>query len=64
MPLAKFDFKPGVNKEETEYSAEGGWVDANLVRFRKSRVEKIGGWLKASADAFLGSCRALRQWLS
>ena len=64
MPLAKFNFKPGVNKEETEYSAEGGWVDANLVRFRKSRVEKIGGWLKASADSFLGTCRALHQWLS
>ena len=64
MPLAKFDFKPGVNKEETEYSAEGGWVDANLVRFRKSRVEKIGGWLKSSSDSFLGICRALHQWLS
>jgi len=64
MPLAKFDFRPGINKEETEYSAEGGWVDANLVRFRKSRVEKIGGWLKASASAFLGTCRALHQWVS
>ena len=64
MPLAKIEFKPGVNKEETEYSAEGGWVDANLVRFRKNRVEKIGGWIKASSDAFLGTCRALHQWIS
>ena len=41
MPLAKFNFKPGINKEETDYSNEGGWVDANFIRFRKSRVEKI-----------------------
>jgi len=64
MPLAKFNFKPGVNKEETDYSNEGGWVDANLVRFRKNRVEKIGGWVKASADAFYGIARAMHQWVS
>ena len=64
MPLAKFNFKPGINKEETDYSNEGGWVDANFIRFRKNRVEKIGGWLKASATSFLGRARALHQWVS
>jgi len=64
MPLAKFNFKAGINKEETDYSEEGGYVDANLIRFRRNRPEKIGGWLKANANAFLGIARALHQWVS
>ena len=46
MPLQKYIFNPGINKEGTDYSAEGGWFDANLVRFRKGLPEKIGGWEK------------------
>ena len=64
MPLAKFNFKAGINKEETDYSEEGGYVDGNFIRFRRNRPEKIGGWLKASSDAFLGIARALHQWVS
>ena len=41
MSLAKFNFKAGINKEETDYSNEGGWVDANLVRFRKIVLKKL-----------------------
>ena len=43
MPLQKFLFNPGINKEGTDYTAEGGWFDGNLVRFRKGFPEKIGG---------------------
>jgi len=64
MPLTKFNFKPGINKEETDYSNEGGWVDGNLIRFRKGRVEKIGGWIKKSANVFFGVARALHSWIS
>tara|TARA_R110000803_G_scaffold58451_1_gene116616 strand:+ start:19 stop:1893 length:1875 start_codon:yes stop_codon:yes gene_type:complete len=64
MPLTKFQFKPGINKEETDYSNEGGWVDGDKVRFRKGRVEKIGGWEKASTNSYLGSARALHSWIS
>tara|TARA_R100001163_G_scaffold48600_1_gene36528 strand:+ start:623 stop:2524 length:1902 start_codon:yes stop_codon:yes gene_type:complete len=64
MPLSKVEFKAGINKEETDYSNEGGWVDGNLIRFRKNRVEKIGGWVKYSTNSFLGICRALHQWIS
>ena len=52
MPLQKFLFKPGINKEGTAYSNKGGWFDSNLVRFRKGLPEKIGGWAKASGDSF------------
>jgi len=64
MPLSKLNFKPGINKEETDYSNEGGWVDGDKIRFRKGRVEKIGGWEKLSSDTLVGSARALHSWIS
>jgi len=63
MPLTNLEFKAGIDKEATDYSSKGGWVDGNLVRFRKSRVEKIGGWIKLGANAFLGVARALHSWI-
>ncbi len=64
MPFNKLSFKPGINKEETDYSQEGGWVDGNLIRFRKGRVEKIGGWQKLSPNSVVGSARALHGWVA
>ena len=59
MPLTKLQFRPGVNRETTSYSNEGGWFDCDKVRFRFGTPEKIGGWQKLSASSFLGTCRAL-----
>jgi hypothetical protein len=64
MPLQKFLFKPGINKEGTAYSNEGGWFDSNLVRFRKGLPEKIGGWSKASSASFKSTGRALHAWVN
>jgi hypothetical protein len=64
MPLSKLQFKPGVNREVTAYTNEGGWFDIDYVRFQKGFPEKIGGWQKRSANSFLGSCRALHPWVS
>ena len=64
MPLQTLDFKPGIDKEGTDYSAKGGWVDGNLIRFRKGRVEKVGGWLKLGSNYYLGTGRALHSWIS
>jgi hypothetical protein len=64
MPLTKLNFKPGINKEETDYSNEGGWVDGDKIRFRKGNVEKIGGWEKYSSNTIIGSARALHSWIS
>ena len=63
MPLQKFLFKPGINKEGTAYSNKGGWFDSNLIRFRKGLPEKIGGWSKASNDSFKATGRALHAWV-
>ena len=59
MTLAKYVFRPGINKEGTNYSNEGGWFDADKVRFRKGRPERIGGWQKQSTNSFIGTCRKL-----
>ena len=64
MPLSKLNFTPGINKEETDYSNEGGWVDGDKIRFRKGKVEKIGGWEKLSPNELIGSARALHSWIS
>ena len=64
MPLTKLNFKPGINKEETDYSNEGGWVDGDKIRFRKGRVEKIGGWEKETSASYLGTGRALLGWVA
>ena len=64
MTLQKAIFKPGINREGTDYDNEGGWFDCNLVRFRKGRPEKFGGWVKENTNNFLGSCRALHPWIA
>lgn len=64
MPLQTLEFQPGIDKEGTDYSAKGGWVDGNLVRFRKGRVEKVGGWQKLGSNYYLGTGRALHSWIS
>ena len=64
MPLTKLQFKPGINKETTSYSNEGGWFDMDKVRFRFGYPEKIGGWIKDSLNSFLGSARALHPWVT
>jgi len=64
MTLQKAIFKPGINREGTDYDNEGGWFDCNLVRFRKGRPEKFGGWAKDNNSTFLGTCRALHSWIA
>ena len=64
MPLTKLQFRPGVNRETTSYTNEGGWFDSDKVRFRFGLPEKIGGWAKTSIYSFLGICRALHTWVT
>jgi hypothetical protein len=62
MPLQKILFKPGVNRENTRYTTEGGWYDCDKVRFRQGTPEKIGGWEQISTYTFQGVCRSLWTW--
>ncbi len=64
MPLQKLTFRPGVNREGTNYSNEGGWYDCDNIRFRSGFPEKLGGWIRLTANTFQGVCRALWNWVT
>ena len=64
MPLQKILFKPGVNRENTRYTTEGGWYEGDKIRFRQGNPEVIGGWEPLSAAYFQGVCRSLWNWVT
>ena len=64
MPLQKITLKSGVNRENTRYTNEGGYYESDKVRFRQGTPEKIGGWVRLSANTFLGVCRSLWNWVT
>ena len=59
MPLSKLGFKPGINREGTNYSNEGGWFDGDKIRFRSGFVERIGGWTRSSNNTYIGTPRKI-----
>jgi hypothetical protein len=64
MALKKLILKPGVNRENTRYTNEGGWYESDKVRFRQGTPEKIGGWARISVSYFQGVCRSLWNWIT
>lgn len=61
--LQKYQFKSGVNKENTRYTNEGGWWDMQWVRFRSGTPEKMGGWQQYTSTVYNGVCRAMFNWI-
>ena len=64
MPFQKLQFKPGVNRDQTNYTNEGGWYECDRIRFRSGMPEKIGGWLKTTPEYMLGACRQMFGWIT
>jgi hypothetical protein len=64
MPLQKVLFKPGVNRENTRYTNEGGWYESDKIRFRQGTPEVIGGWQRISGYTYNGVCRSLWNWVT
>jgi len=64
MPLQKLQFRPGVVRDVTGYTNEGGWFDCNRVRFRLGFPESIGGWVKYTTNQFLGIARSMLTWIN
>lgn len=64
MPLQKLQFRPGINKEVTNYTGEGGYFECDKIRFRSGMPQKIGGWVQLSFLTFLGTCRSLWNWVT
>ena len=64
MPLKKLQFRPGIVRDVTDYTNEGGWRDGDKIRFRMGFPETIGGWTRYTSSTFLGTCRDLHAWTS
>ena len=64
MAFIKLQFKPGVNRDQTNYTNEGGWFACDKIRFRSGYPQKIGGWLAATFNSFLGVCRQMFGWIT
>lgn len=64
MPLKnlKLSFRPGINRESTDYGNTGSWFDCDKVRFRDGYPEKIGGWVRFTVEAVIGTGRSLFGW--
>jgi len=64
MPLTKLQFRPGINRETTSYSNEGGWFDCDKIRFNFGLPQKLGGWEKYTSSTYLGTARRLHNWIA
>jgi hypothetical protein len=64
MPLQKLQFRPGLNRDQTNYSSEGGWFECDKVRFRSGYPQKIGGWLRYGLFTVIGVCRQMFNWIT
>jgi len=64
MPLTNFRPAPGINKEVTDYTGEGKWVDSDNVRFFQGLPQKIKGWEKFVSTTIVGVVRDQHAWVS
>jgi hypothetical protein len=64
VAFIKLQFKPGVNRDQTDYSNEGGWYECDKIRFRSGYPQKIGGWAKATPETYEGVCRQMWNWIT
>ena len=62
--LQKLQFKPGINREVSNYTNEGGWYDSDKIRFKSGYPEQIGGWTRVSSSQYLGIARGLINWIA
>jgi hypothetical protein len=62
--MQKLQFKPGLNRDQSNYTNEGGWYAGDKVRFRSGQPQKIGGWLKGTAQVLIGVCRQMFTWIT
>lgn len=64
MAFIKLQFKPGLNRDQSNYSGEGGWWACDKIRFRSGYPEKIGGWVKSTPNTMAGACRQMNNWIT
>ena len=64
MAMQKLQFKPGVNRDQTNYTNEGGFYACDKIRFRSGYPQKLGGWLRYGIFELIGICRQMFTWIT
>ena len=64
MPFTKLKFRPGINRDTTNYANEGGWYECDKIRFFSGYPQKLGGWVEYTTQRFIGTCRQLWNWIT
>lgn len=64
MPFIKLQFRPGINRDQTNYTGEGGWWDSDKIRFFSGFPQKLGGWRAYTSNSILGTCRQMWGWVT
>jgi hypothetical protein len=64
MPFLKLKFRPGINRDTTNYANEGGWFECDKIRFFSNYPQKIGGWVETTSERFIGTCRQFWNWIT
>ena len=64
MPFLKLQFKPGINRDVTNYANEGGWYECDKIRFFSGYPQKIGGWIEATSERVIGTSRQMWNWIT
>jgi hypothetical protein len=64
MAFIKLQFRPGLNRDQTNYTNEGGWFACDKIRFRSGYPQKLGGWLATTFNTFIGVCRQMFGWIT
>jgi len=63
MPQVKPAAPPGFNSQATQVQARAAWFGGNLVRWRTSYLEKMGGWRRLIDDVMPAIVRRMHGWL-
>ena len=64
MAFQRLQFRPGVVRDQTNYTGEGGWWDGDKVRFYSGYPQKLGGWKEYTANTLIGTCRQMWGWIT
>jgi len=64
MPFLKLQFRPGINRDTTNYANEGGWYECDKIRFFSGYPQKLGGWIEATSERVIGTSRQMWNWIT
>ena len=64
MAFLKLQFRPGIVRDTTNYANEGGWYECDKIRFFSGYPQKLGGWIEATPERFIGTSRQLWNWVT